>query len=107
MMDVEGQAHEACVTYCGTTEFTHVYAMTTLGTTAGLWKFEKDTGLAPLFGSQQNLDRNSYIDANSPEAYRIKDGLTQMKNLPPSHYDGQAGNQQGFVRSVQILMQSS
>jgi len=104
MRDVEGQAHEACATYCGSTRLTHVYAMTTLETTARLWNIEKDSGLAPLFGSQQNIDRSSYIDVNSLEAHRIRDGLIQMKNLPPSFYDGQAGNQVGFITSVVTLM---
>jgi len=107
MTSVEGQAHEACATYCASSKFTHVYAMTTLGTTARLWKFESGSGLTPLYGSQQNLDRGSYIDANSPEAYHIRDGLIQMKNLPPSHYDGQVENQVGFITQVEIVLQYS
>jgi len=63
MRDVEGQAHEACATYCGNTGLSHVYDMTTLGTTARLWKFVANSTLTSLFGSFKDMDRDSYIDA--------------------------------------------
>jgi len=104
MRDVEGQAHEACATYCGNTGFTHVYAMTTLGTTARLWKFVAKSTLTPLFGSSKDIDRESYIDAASSQAYLIKDNLIRMKSFPPSQYEGQAYSQVGISHTASATL---
>jgi hypothetical protein len=49
--------------------------------------------LTPLFGATQYMHRDSYVDADSTEAYRIRDGLLSMKGLAPSQYDGQSYSQ--------------
>jgi hypothetical protein len=54
MRAVEGQVHEACGTYCGTSELTHVYAMGILGTIARLWKFERPAAAFRLYLGLRN-----------------------------------------------------
>lgn len=91
ILEVERPAHEACGTSCGATEHSHVYAMTIWGTRARLWKFDLSSGsLAPLFGESEYGHLDSYVDADSPRAVQIKDGLNSMKALPPSLYHGQS-----------------
>jgi hypothetical protein len=93
---VELQANDACKTYCESSGFTHVFAMTTVGTSARLWKYESAGGrLTPLFGSSAFGDGDAYIDANSSNAHSIKNGLRHIKAFPPSTYHGQTYSQVG------------
>jgi hypothetical protein len=85
MQEVEGQAFEACATYCGNSHLTHVYALTTIGTLARLWKYSRGTGhLDPLFGSAGLMRREAYIDVDSEAAVEINRNFQLMKQFPPS-----------------------
>lgn len=80
--DVEARALDACAHYLETTGFTWLYAMTTLGTSAMLWKY------APQPGRQPELEQlcltTSYVDADDVEMITLATCLEQMKRNPPA-----------------------
>ena len=89
MNEVEGQVFEACGTYLRKEKYTHVYALGTIGTKGQLWKYQPDgtfqslttdsSGHAPPQGTL-----SAYIDANSSNASKLRDGFLHMKQFPPS-----------------------
>ncbi|KAF2194754.1 hypothetical protein K469DRAFT_650693 [Zopfia rhizophila CBS 207.26] len=84
---VEGQAIEACATYCHNTHFTHVYAFTTIGTEARAWKYWREPGRVEcLTDSMGTGVREAYIDVDSQEASKLLAALKHMKDYPPSRY---------------------
>ncbi|OCL07913.1 hypothetical protein AOQ84DRAFT_341143 [Glonium stellatum] len=101
MRVVEGQAFEACATYCGNSNLTHVFAITTIGTRARTWKYIANQ-LQPLSGSSGLLNRGAYIDANSTAASQISDSFNHMKQFPPSQIAG-TGNSNIAVTSPMSL----
>ncbi|KAF2175339.1 hypothetical protein K469DRAFT_611132 [Zopfia rhizophila CBS 207.26] len=85
MQVVEGQAFEACATYCDFAGINHVYALTTIGTLARTWKYSHGTRqLEPLFGSAGLLNRAAYVDADSAHASQLDQTFRHMKMIPPS-----------------------
>ena len=89
MQEVEGQAFEACGTYLDYKRVSFVYAVTTIGTEARLWKYESDGNFRSLTvnssgNAQPQGTRSAYIDANSVDAAQLRAGLLHMKQLPPS-----------------------
>jgi hypothetical protein len=90
VQSVEGQAFEACATYCqSNNNITHVYALTTIGTFARTWKYSHATKkLEPLFGSAGLLNLAAYVDADSSQATQLDKSFKHMKQFPPSAVDG-------------------
>lgn len=90
MTAVEGQAFEACGSFLNANrQLTHIYAVTTIGTEARLWKCLPDRTFQSLtVDSSQRAPpqgtRSAYIDANSPDAYKLRNGFLHMKQFPPS-----------------------
>ncbi|KAF2189905.1 hypothetical protein K469DRAFT_659128 [Zopfia rhizophila CBS 207.26] len=85
MRIVEGQAFEACATYCDSAGITHVYALTTIGIFARTWKYSHDTRkLTPHFGSAGLMNRAAYVDADSTHAAQLDQSFRHMKQFPPS-----------------------
>ena len=84
MEAVEAQAFEACGTYLwGKQALTHVYAVTTIGTRARVWKYTK-TGAQSLTDSRPSGTLNAYIEASHPDSSKLRTALLHMKQFPPS-----------------------
>jgi hypothetical protein len=86
--DVEGQAFEACGTYLQSRpEFTHVYAVTTIGTEARVWKASLlEDGFQSLVDDHPPGIRSAYIDAKSTDSKKLVQAINHMKQFPPSAY---------------------
>ena len=83
--EVEHQAFNACASYLSDNNLEFVYAMTTLGTRARLWKyFRGNDYLTPLFGSDNLSDKKEYVEAHSTQAAHLTAGFNAMKTLLPS-----------------------
>ncbi|OCL09029.1 hypothetical protein AOQ84DRAFT_388450 [Glonium stellatum] len=100
--NVEGQAFEACATYCASSGMTHVYALTTIGTYARTWKYsseeQEDRQFVALFGSAGLTNRAAYVDANSALAIQLDQSFRHMKQFLPSGAADQALQQPGQSR---------
>lgn len=87
LVEVENQVYEACGIYCHEAKYSHVYAVTTIGTAARVWKYVKADGtLQPLTGSEGTGVRSAYIEVDSPDASKISAAVQHMKNFPPSSF---------------------
>ncbi|KAF9733708.1 hypothetical protein PMIN01_08051 [Paraphaeosphaeria minitans] len=87
MQAVEGQAFEACGTFLSSQpHLSHIYAVTTIGTEARVWKYSADRTFLGLGNSSPSGTRAAYIDADSAAASTLRSALLHMKQFPPSSY---------------------
>lgn len=63
----------------------YVYAMTTYGTRARQWIYNPSSdNLIPLDGSGSlSVSKDSYVEANTTDAQKLRDGFLHMKSRPP------------------------
>lgn len=81
--EVEHQALHDCVSYLAENDLNRVYAMTTNGTRARLWIYERANDfLDPLFGNQVP-SVTEYSEAHSNDAELFRTGFTHIKTAPP------------------------
>lgn len=91
MTAVEGQAFEACGTFMSENpQLTHIYAITTIGTEARIWKYWRNGTIVGVGVPDNSGVRTAYIEANSPDAVKLSAGIQQMKAFPPSAYATQS-----------------
>lgn len=78
---IEHRALDACEQHLRTLGLSFIYAMTTVGTQAKLWKYTPVAGkqpqLEPLFFSP------NYIEADAPTAYLLESGFSLMRDDLP------------------------
>lgn len=78
---VERLAIDACKAHLKSTGLTFVYAMTTIGTSAMMWKYQHHEGFMPCLEPLTYWD--AYIEADSEQASRFSDWFDRMKEAPP------------------------
>lgn len=84
MNDVEAQAFEACGTHLRSKpNLSHVYAVTTIGTRARVWKYMKP-GAQSAIDSFPSGNLNAYIEASHQDSFRLRNAFIKMKQFLPS-----------------------
>ncbi|KAL1863463.1 hypothetical protein Plec18170_000298 [Paecilomyces lecythidis] len=85
--EVEEQALDACRRYLSkpdNAELSFVYAVTTLGTKARAWIYEREpNSLRPMFRSQNPAERAEYVEVHSTDAAQLKTAFNVMRNVKP------------------------
>lgn len=83
--EAELQALNACVSYVHQNKTQYVYAMTTYGTRARQWIYNPSSdNLVPLDGNGSlSVSKDSYVEASTADAQKLRDGFLRMKNRPP------------------------
>jgi hypothetical protein len=82
--DVEYQAFKACTEYVIEYGAARMYAMTTIGTAARVWRLARGSDyLEPMTSGEHLSDRGQYIDADSDASHEIVTAIEQIKDRPP------------------------
>ncbi|RMZ72816.1 hypothetical protein GMOD_00009866 [Pyrenophora seminiperda CCB06] len=85
MTQVENQAWRACRAYLADNKnIGFIYAVTTIGTEARIWKYDRITHEESLTGNEPKGVRTAYIDAASPDSSLLRTALLAMKENPPT-----------------------
>ncbi|PGH15193.1 hypothetical protein AJ79_02558 [Helicocarpus griseus UAMH5409] len=85
VQEAETQAKDACKLFIEQSkDQSFVYAITSFGTKARAWVYEKEgDGFKSFFGSDVEADRKEYIEAHSTDASYLRRAFIKMKNDPP------------------------
>lgn len=80
-LTIENIALDQCAEHVMTHGLSFVYAMTTVGTTAMLWKYHPRAGIQPRL--EPLITYPTYIDADSPDIDLLENWFQIMKREPP------------------------
>ncbi|MCJ1467632.1 hypothetical protein MMC07_006257 [Pseudocyphellaria aurata] len=78
---IEALALDACQSHLRSTGLNFVYAMTTIGTSAKMWRYQNREGVTPSLEPMNYW--NAYIEADSNQASKFSDWVEMMKADPP------------------------
>lgn len=79
---IEAYALDACAQHLAITGLSWVYAMTTVGTTAMLWKYVPRAGTQPRL--EPLIHTSTYLEADRPDMLLIGNWFDAMKRNPPA-----------------------
>lgn len=80
---IEHRALDACDQHLRNHGLSFIYAMTTVGTQAKLWKYTPRAGMQPQLEPLFPSPTYSYIEADAPAAYLLELGFFLMKSDRP------------------------
>lgn len=95
MGECHNQALDACQQYMAQHDQAFVYVLTTLGTQAKSWRYERGDQFLVTTDQQADHDdpTSAYIEMNSLEGARLMSAFDQVKSFPPRFV---AGNKAPF-----------